>query len=129
MRDFALHESDHVSTGVQFLESLEERKNLVAQHALAAWDGVTTEGINANLENARDILQEITRQAVAAGYPALGMTAQHCDAQILAHLEGPYCDLAICPGEIIWWVDTFAESCQSILDRYFPHAEAAFRTG
>jgi hypothetical protein len=120
MRDFAIQDDDQNTVSIEFLECLEKRRNLVAQYALAAWDGETTDGINADLANARLVLQLVTQQAVATGYTALGMTAQQCDARIQAHLEGPYADLAICPGEIIWWVDTFAESCQSILDRYFP---------
>ncbi|MEH6523074.1 phosphorelay protein [Sulfitobacter sp.] len=120
MRDFAIQNLDQDCFGIPFLECLEERRNLVAQHALAAWDGETTDGINTNLAEARIVLQQITQEAIPAGFHALGMTAQHCDAQMLAHLDGPYSDLAICPGEVIWWVDMFAQACQEILDRYFP---------
>lgn len=98
----------------RFLDLLDERKVLIAQHALAAWDGETAEQINSNLESARSILHQIAGTAGTVGYPELGVTAQHCEAQIIAHLEGDYADLAVCPGEIIWFIDTFVEACDNI---------------
>lgn len=95
----------------RFIEMLEDRKAMIAQHALAAWDGETAEEINANLENARNILHQIAGTAGTVGFPDLGTTAQQCEAQIIAHLEGDYADLAICPGEIVWCIDTFVEAC------------------
>ncbi|WP_299028216.1 Hpt domain-containing protein [uncultured Sulfitobacter sp.] len=100
----------------RFLALLEDRKTIIAQHALAAWDGETAEEINANLEDARSILHQIAGTAGTVGYPELGATAQQCEAQIIAHLEGPYADLAICPGEIIWCIDTFVEACGTLPD-------------
>lgn len=97
----------------RFLEMLPDRKVLIAQHALAAWDGETVEVINENLEQARSILHQIAGTAGTVGFSELGLTAQHCEAQIIAHLEGDYADLAICPGEIIWFIDTFVEACDS----------------
>ncbi|MEH6831360.1 MAG: phosphorelay protein [Sulfitobacter sp.] len=99
----------------RFLDLLAERKMLIAQHALAAWDGETAEGINENLETACSILHKIAGTAGTVGYPELGITAQHCEAQIITHLEGDYADLAVCPGEIIWFIDTFVEACDSIV--------------
>ena len=99
---------------LRFLELLEDRKVTIVQHALAAWDGETAEEINANLEVARSILHQIAGTAGTVGYEDLGVTAQHCEAEIIAHLEGPYADLAICPGEIIWFIDTFVEACDNL---------------
>lgn len=99
---------------LRFLDLLVERKISIAQHALAAWDGETAEDINAHLESARSILHQIAGTAGTVGYPDLGATAQHCEAQIIAHVEGPYADLAVCPGEIIWFIDTFVEACDNL---------------
>jgi len=98
----------------RFLELLHDRKTSIAQHALAAWDGETVELINSNLEEARNILHQIAGTAGTVGFPDLGAVAQQCEAQIIAHLEGDYADLAICPGEIIWRIDTFVEACDAL---------------
>lgn len=102
---------------LRFIELLSTRKADVAEYALAAWDGETAEEINANLEKARSILHQISGTAGTVGYPELGATAQHCEAQIIAHLEGDYADLAVCPGEIIWFIDTFVEACTALTDQ------------
>lgn len=98
----------------RFIELLEDRKSNIAQHALAAWDGESVDVINSNLELARNILHQIAGTAGTVGHPDLGTIAQQCEAQIIAHLEGPYADLAICPGEIIWRIDTFVEACDAL---------------
>lgn len=99
-----------------FVALLEDRKTSIAQHALAAWDGETVEDINSNLEQARTILHQISGTAGTLGFAELGVSAQRCEAQIIAHLEGPYADLAICPGEIVWCIDAFVEACMAITD-------------
>lgn len=99
---------------LRFLDLLHDRKTNIAQHALAAWDGETIDVINQNLEQARNILHQIAGTAGTVGYPELGIVAQQCEAQIIAHLEGAYADLAICPGEIIWRIDTFVEVCDAL---------------
>jgi len=99
---------------LRFLDLLHDRKTSIAQHALAAWDGETTDVINENLEHARNILHQIAGTAGTVGYPELGAAAQQCEAQIISHLEGDYADLAICPGEIIWRIDTFVEACDAL---------------
>ena len=101
---------------LSFVASLDAHAAEVARYALVAWDGECAEDINANLELARDILHQISRTARSVGYIDLGMTAHHCAAQIVAHLEGDYADLAVCPGEIIWFVDTFVEACNAIAE-------------
>lgn len=101
---------------VRFIELLNTRKADIAQYALAAWDAETAIEINANLEGARSILHQISGTAGTVGYPELGLTAQQCEAQIIAHLEGDYADLAICPGEIVWFIDTFVEACTALTD-------------
>lgn len=98
----------------RFIELLDSRKTSIAQHALAAWDGENTDFINENLEQARSILHQIAGTAGTVGFPELGATALMCEEQIIAHLEGPYADLAVCPGEIIWCIDTFVEACTTI---------------
>ncbi len=105
---------DHIR--LHFVELLEERKTSIALHALAAWDGETVDDINSHLEQARNTLHQIAGTAGTLGFCALGKTALRCEAQIIAHLEGPYADLAICPGEIIWCIDTFVEACTTITD-------------
>lgn len=101
---------------LRFIELLATRKADIAQYALAAWDGESAEDINANLEGARGILHQISGTAGTVGYPELGQIAQQCEAQIIAHLEGDYADLAICPGDIIWFIDTFVEACTALTD-------------
>lgn len=103
---------DHIRD--RFVDLLEDRKTLIAQHALAAWDAETAEEINANLEDARNILHQISGAAGTVGFPQLGATAQQCEAQIIEHLEGDYADLAICPGGIIWCTDAFVEACGAL---------------
>jgi HPt (histidine-containing phosphotransfer) domain-containing protein len=98
----------------RFVDLLEDRKVLIAQHALAAWDSETAEDINANLEDARCILHQIAGTAGTVGFPQLGATAQQCEVQIIEHLEGDYADLAICPGGIIWCIDAFVEACGAL---------------
>ncbi|MEP1765673.1 MAG: Hpt domain-containing protein [Sulfitobacter sp.] len=95
----------------RFIELLQDRKTSIAQHALAAWDAETAVSINSNLESARCILHQIAGTAGTVGFPELGETAHQCEAQIIAHLEGSYADLAVCPGGIIWFIDTFVEAC------------------
>ena len=99
----------------RFVDLLEDRKSSIAQHVLTAWDGETTDEINGNLVSARNILHQIAGTAGTVGFHDLGTTAHQCEAQIIAHLEGPYADLAICPGEIIWRIDTFVEACATII--------------
>lgn len=98
----------------RFVDLLADRKSSIALHALAAWDGESVAVINENLEQARCILHQIAGTAGTVGFPDLGTTALQCEAQIIAHLEGPYADLAICPGEIIWRIDTFVEACDAL---------------
>ncbi len=105
-----------VQQRLSFVASLSVRASEVAQHALSAWDSWSVEEINSSLELARDILNQTSRTAISIGYEDLGVTAHHCAAQIIAHLEGDYADLAVCPGEIIWFVDTFVEACDAIAD-------------
>jgi HPt (histidine-containing phosphotransfer) domain-containing protein len=98
----------------RFIDMLEDRKTMIAQHALAAWDAETAEDINANLEDARNILHQIAGTAGTVGFPQLGSTAQQCETQIIEHLDGDYADLAICPGGIIWCIDAFVEACDAL---------------
>jgi HPt (histidine-containing phosphotransfer) domain-containing protein len=98
----------------RFVELLEDRKTLIAQHALAAWDAQTADQINGHLEEARSLLHQIAGTAGTVGYPELGIIAQSCEAKIIDHLEGSYADLAVCPDEIIWRIDRFVEACGTL---------------
>lgn len=109
---FELPGLDHIR--VHFLELLEGRKTSIARHALAAWDGETVQDITTNLERARSTLHQIAGTAGILGFSELGESARRCEAQIIAHLEGQYADLAICPGEIVWCIDAFVEACTAI---------------
>ncbi|MEQ6249962.1 Hpt domain-containing protein [Sulfitobacter sp. HNIBRBA3233] len=99
----------------RFVELLDDRRTLIAQHALAAWDAETSEDINGNLEAAKALLHQIAGTAGTVGYPQLGSAAQQCEAEIIAHLEGDYADLAVCPGEIIWRIDGFVAACEEVV--------------
>lgn len=98
----------------RFVALLSERKALIAQHALAAWDGETAEEIVENLEAAKSVLHQIAGTAGTVGFPELGASAMQCEAEIIAHVDGDYADLAICPGEIIWRIDGFVAACNQI---------------
>lgn len=98
----------------RFVELLEERKSFIAHHALAAWDAETVEEINSNLEDARGVLHQIAGTAGTVGFGPLGETARQCEEQIIAHIEGPYSDLAVCPGDIIWRIDGFVAACNEL---------------
>jgi hypothetical protein len=99
----------------RFIETLDDYATNIAAHVLAAWDGETVTEINTNLDQACQLLDEVTNSAVTMGFALLGATGQHCTVQIHAHLQGPYADLAICPGDIIWWVDLFVDACSAVV--------------
>ena len=94
---------------------LEERQSAIAGHALAAWDGETLEAINGNLASAQAVLHQISGTAGSLGFPALGKNARYVEMEIIAHLEGPDADLAICPGELIYHIDRFVTECREVI--------------
>ncbi|WP_299565913.1 Hpt domain-containing protein [uncultured Sulfitobacter sp.] len=98
----------------RFVDMLDARKTDIARHALAAWDGETAQEITDNLTAAKATLHLIAGTAGTVGFSELGHNAQQCEQEIINHLEGPYADLAVCPGEIIWRIDTFVASCNEI---------------
>ncbi|MGB5864786.1 MAG: Hpt domain-containing protein [Sulfitobacter sp.] len=114
MNAFALELPGIEQIRLRFLDLLESRKSTIAQHALAAWDGETAEGINDDLQTARNLLHQIAGTAGTVGYADLGMSAHECEGRIIDHLEGKYADLAICPGEIMLCIDTFLGQCDAI---------------
>lgn len=99
----------------RFLTMLTDRKERIASHALAAWEGETLEDVNGNLASAQSILHQIAGTAGSLGFAALGESAHACENEIIAHLEGPDADLAICPGELIYFLDAFVGSCDEVL--------------
>lgn len=102
----------------RFVSMLEDRQAAIAQHALAAWDGETLEEINGNLAEAQATLHQIAGSAGSLGFAALGMSARSCEAEIIAHLEGPDADLAICPGELMYHLDKFVCDCRALIDNH-----------
>jgi HPt (histidine-containing phosphotransfer) domain-containing protein len=99
----------------RFLDMLEQRQSAIAAHALAAWDGSSLEDINGNLAAAQAVLHQIAGSAGSLGFPDLGKAARHCETEIIAHLEGPDADLAICPGELIYHLDRFVSDCRAVI--------------
>lgn len=99
----------------RFIEMLEDRQARIATHALAAWEGETVEEINGNLESAKAILHQIAGTAGSLGFTDLGVTARQCEEEVIAHLEGPDSDLAICPGELVHHIDGFVGQCRETL--------------
>lgn len=101
----------------RFLSMLADRQEMIASHALAAWEEDTLDGINGNLAAAQSILHQIAGTAGSLGFPELGQSARDCENEIIEHLEGPDADLAICPGEIIHHIDVFVTDCRALLAR------------
>lgn len=97
-----------------FVARLRDQKDAVCYHVMLAWDGEDAGTINSHLAQARAILHAIAATAAKLGYSGLGATAMRCETQILAHLEGDYTDLAICPCEIICYLDMFVEACAEL---------------
>ncbi|MEW9919240.1 Hpt domain-containing protein [Marimonas sp. MJW-29] len=100
----------------RFLTMLAERKERIATHALGAWEGETLEEVNGNLASAQAILHQIAGTAGSLGFAPLGQSAHACENEIIAHLEGPDADLAICPGELIFFLDNFVGACDALLE-------------
>lgn len=99
----------------RFLDMLEQRQSAIAAHALAAWDGQSLEDINENLASAQAVLHQISGSAGSLGWAELGKAARTCEMEIIAHLEGPDADLAICPGELIYHLDRFVTDCRDVI--------------
>lgn len=108
----------------RFLDMLEQRQAAIAGHALAAWDGQTLEEINENLASAQAVLHQISGSAGSLGWADLGEAARECEMEIIAHLEGPDADLAICPGELIHHLDVFVTSCREVIAEQRAPADA-----
>ncbi len=100
----------------RFIEMLADRQTMIAHHALLAWEGETVEAVNENLYAAQCVLHQIGGTAGSLGFDVLGKDARTCEMEIIAHLEGPDADLAICPGDLIYHVDNFVGSCRALLD-------------
>lgn len=115
MKDMVEDITEHEARTTPFLKTLDDQHSRIASHTLSAWDGDTLDKINGNLDAAEVILLEIADTAGANGFTGLGAAAQACADEVLAHLEGPDADLAICPGEIIYHMDLFVAQCRDIL--------------
>ncbi len=102
----------------RFVTMLQDRQAAIARHALNAWDGETLDQINDNLAAAQATLHQIAGSAGSLGFATLGMSARSCEAEIIAHLEGPDADLAICPGELMYHLDKFVSDCRALIDSH-----------
>lgn len=102
----------------RFISMLVNRQSEIAVHALTAWDGDSAEIINENLGHARDILHKIAGSSGSLGFTALGNAARACETEIIAHLEGEYADLALCPPAVIHQMDRFVAQCEELIAEY-----------
>jgi len=99
----------------RFLDMLEQRQRALAEHALAAWEGSTLQVINDNLAEARTILHQIAGTAGSLGFDDLGTVARDNELAIDAHLDGPKGKIANCPTEIIFGLDDFLKSSETLI--------------
>ena len=79
-------------TAALFLARLRDQKDAACYHVMLAWDGEDAATINFHLTQARAIVH-----AIAAAAARLG-----------------YADLAICPCQIIYYLDVFVEACTEL---------------
>ena len=100
---------------LRFLEMLLERQTRIARHSLAAWDGETVAEINGNLSAAQTIRDKISGAAAPLGFIDLAECTRRSADEILAHLKGGDADLAICPGELIYYLDQSVSTCQAVV--------------
>jgi len=87
-----------------------ERKNSIALHALAHWDGETVEDITSHLGQARTILHRLRAQPAPWAFDSAGRSHTLCEAQIITISKVPSGTSPFVPGEIIWCIDTFVEA-------------------
>lgn len=99
----------------RFLQVLEERQSRIAAHILAAWDGESVVAVNSNLSAVQFILAKTAEGALANGFPDLAENARRSHDEISAHLDGEDADLAICPGELVFYVDETVALCRDII--------------
>lgn len=99
----------------RFLDLLVTRQQNIAHHAVLAYEGQTVDEVNGNLAAARDILHQIAGTAGSLGFDDLGLAARSCENDIVAHLNGPDNDLALCPDALLVQIDDFVEQCKGLL--------------
>ena len=107
---------DRIQT--RFLDMLKDRQATIANLALGAWEGDTVEDINESLTQARGILHQIAATAGSISFDDLGATARACGLKIDDHLKGPDADLALCPGELVLYMDHFVQSCGALIEQH-----------
>ena len=100
----------------RFMDMLTDQYTMVAVHTLQAWEGKTLADINSNLDATKVLLQQIASTAGAQGFADLRASAHSCAANVIAHLEGPDADLAICLAKIVHQMDGFVGECRHLLD-------------
>lgn len=115
MRDMVAELPGLSRVRARFIEMLGPRQEQIALHAIAAWDGKTSEDICDNLDAAKGILHQIAGTAGSLGMAELGEAAHRCENEIIAHLKGPEASQAVCPGQLICNLDQFLEDCRKLL--------------
>ncbi len=99
----------------RFLDLLKTRQQNIAHHAVLAYDSTTIEDVNTNLAAARDILHQIAGTAGSLGFEKLGISARHCENEIVTHLNTPNDELTLCPDGLLVQLDDFVGQCRSII--------------
>ena len=99
----------------RFLIMLKDRADLIAAHAIAAWESETLEGVNDNLAAAQGKLHQIAGTAGTLGFGDLGGQARDCEMMIISHLQSEEADLAICPEDIVDALGLFIVSSDALL--------------
>ena len=99
----------------RFLVMLRDRADLIASHAIAAWESETLEGVNDNLAAVQGELHQIAGTAGTLGFGDLGGQACDCEMMIIAHLKSEEADLAICPDDIVDALGLFIVSADALL--------------
>lgn len=116
VKDMAVQLPGMARVRARFIEMLIPRHDQIAENALAAWDGESVDEITGNLSSAQRVLHQIAGTAGSLGFPELGAKASACENEIIAHLQGPDADLAICPFEVIQNIDLFLRDCRDIIE-------------
>lgn len=101
---------------LRFLQMLCDRQFAIAEHALAAWESDTVDGINSNLTSARTLFHQIAGTAGSLGSEELGEEARTCEITIDKHLESAQAEVATCPSELIFGMDDFLKISQALIE-------------
>ncbi|MFT6676359.1 MAG: HPt (histidine-containing phosphotransfer) domain-containing protein [Sulfitobacter sp.] len=98
----------------RFIDLLNDRREHIAHHAVAAWDSATPEDRKGNLSAAQATLHQIAGTAGSLGFAPLGDAARACEIRIISHLEESNGAPQHCPNDLIIQLDQFVEQCHGI---------------